>query len=101
MHRTLSDTTISPLPSTQEIHYLLGFDGVPQDLIQILSNAEVREELEGHMNKIVVSAQHHGAIYRALDTIILYLNLKRRLNFNLKLKADAGALYSFFISCCS
>lgn len=71
MHRTLSDTTISPLPSTQEIHYLLENDGVPQDVIQLLSNAEIREELEGHMHKIVVSAQHHGAIYRALDTIIL------------------------------
>lgn len=71
MHRTLSDTTISPLPSTQEIHYLLENDGVPQDVIQLLSNAEIREELEGHKHKFVASAQHHGANYRALDTIIL------------------------------
>lgn len=58
----------------------MGNDGVPQDRIQLLSNAEIRDEFEGHIDKIVVSAQHHVAIYRAPDTIHTYLTLKRRLN---------------------
>lgn len=51
-----------------EIHYLMGSDGVPQDLRQLLNDAKIREEFEGYMNDIVVSAQHHRVSSRVQDT---------------------------------
>lgn len=51
-----------------EIHYLMGSDGVPQDLRQLLNDAKIREEFEGYMNDIVVSAQQHRVSSRVQDT---------------------------------